>query len=338
MQILIVSPISNLKFDRQEDFQIGIFKIVNSEPVRERLNSDIQFVLQVGTKTMDVLNDAPFFYYEGESSNLFPEVQLANDAQILTTTNRQFASIINGLWFNKDNCAFTYKCYLQNLQTNNVIIDTRNHFSSNSIGKYSPQITFTIDEFWDGYMKYYNLKHHDFNTDINQQMLSNLDIRDNSGNANPRNSIPYNASRIGRALRFLEIARSNSDLIIKITYYIALLECLFTSSTTNPISKKLARRVAAFLNTNRKTFEQNADFFRTVYDSVRNEFIHGNAFKTSPDSHFTISEKLDEFVRQIFNGVMTNPAVFLLPEIEENIPTFETHFDELALKAEKGIK
>lgn len=335
MKIKVIAPIHNLYLENVGAFWIEYFLITRSTTIVQDLFKNEDFVIQQGTSALDYIKHHYIFHYEGDSNDIPYLRSFTNEAEIARFLNAYFASLIHNLWFVKDTSAFVHMTYVQNLDTGQVTSNTIQTLMSNRFGLYNEINTFNLED-----INFYFIVKIAIDELEEQAEEEDFDeatqIDFYSGTPNQANKKVYNGHRIKRAYKFLSMARSNSDLIIKITFYMSALECLMTSSKTSPISNKLARRAAAYIGGDRKTFLRNADFFRNIYDNIRSEFIHGNAFSTSPDSHAKQSEKLDNYIRIILRGVINKPAFFMLPETPESIANFEQQFEQLVIDVERG--
>nr|WP_255534790.1 HEPN domain-containing protein [Pedobacter sp. SYSU D00535] len=120
------------------------------------------------------------------------------------------------------------------------------------------------------------------------------------------NYIPYSFNRLNRALLFLDMARGNQFLPIKITFYIGLLESILSNSSEYLISQLVAR-IPFFLTKSRFTVGEMARIIKDAY-KVRSNFIHGDNVKTTLGNRkraidrnelIDISKKIDNLAREL---------------------------------------
>ncbi|ASK29675.1 hypothetical protein CEY12_05955 [Chryseobacterium sp. T16E-39] len=132
--------------------------------------------------------------------------------------------------------------------------------------------------------------------------------------------------RLERGMSFITNARSESLLPLKITNYIAFLECLFSTSTDR-ISHTVSDRVSKFVSKYNST-DQNTSYrlVKDCYD-VRSKYIHGTELvrnKTSAELKI-ISVKLDEVCRLVINNILTkNLTIF-----NDNNTNLDLYFSSL---------
>lgn len=134
------------------------------------------------------------------------------------------------------------------------------------------------------------------------------------------NHFEYNdTNRIERALLFLHAARKSEPLLIRISNYIMMLECLFSNSNEG-VSWKIPLRTACFIESTKIERQYVFDFLSVAYD-VRSRYVHGNQLSIGTESIDTlkeISNKLDSILRIAFRKILTVELdEFLKPSNEE---------------------
>lgn len=109
-------------------------------------------------------------------------------------------------------------------------------------------------------------------------------------------------TRVGRALTFLQAARSTNDLGMKVSYYCTCFEALFSSSTTE-LTHKLGERVASFVET---TPENRLILYKKVKEaySIRSKVVHGDELnKKDFQKAEKAAEMCDQLLRRILHGI-----------------------------------
>ena len=104
--------------------------------------------------------------------------------------------------------------------------------------------------------------------------------------------------RSGRALQFIESARTAYNAGFKIAHYISAFKALFSTSPAE-ISHKLSERVAFFLGTH--GYSKHAVFknMKTAYD-VRSKLVHGASLSTQRvDALPELSVVCDSYLRKV---------------------------------------
>jgi hypothetical protein len=105
--------------------------------------------------------------------------------------------------------------------------------------------------------------------------------------------LPYfNSNRLQRALRFIGIARAESFLPAKITFYISALESLM-SITNTELRMQVADRSSRIIGKNYDEKIRIVDIVSIAY-SFRSNYIHGTASKVKLKFLKSIEELLDE--------------------------------------------
>ena len=107
-------------------------------------------------------------------------------------------------------------------------------------------------------------------------------------------------NRISKVLYFLQAARSNSDLAIKIVEYCTCLEALFSTGSAE-LSHQLSERIALFLG---DSVEERRDIFSKIKEAygIRSTIVHGDLLSPSKIKKLhTIAENCDNFLRGIIS-------------------------------------
>ena len=134
--------------------------------------------------------------------------------------------------------------------------------------------------------------------------------------------------RLSRAFYFLESARSNRDLGMKVAMYCSLYEALFSTDATE-ITHKISHRIAMFL-------EQDSDKRRDVYSRVkkaygiRSKVVHGDELGKDLDKIQAISVDADEIARRILKKISSSE------NLTEQFHASKSNLDEYFLKESFG--
>ena len=217
------------------------------------------------------------------------------DKELLESINSEAQGLLGYLWIVKD-CAVSSKFgYLFNLATNETYSNLRQYMWSNSSGLYTPVLfsPMEIATMLEFASKFSDLVTKDDVT-FNERTR---DIQENAETSvSKANFINYNShDRINRAWIFILKARSTSFLPDKIASYIAVLECLFTTSNEE-VSHKVSERVAFYLG---GTKDEKAAIFKKVREgySVRSKYLHGQQLEkkhSNRENLIIISNQLDD--------------------------------------------
>lgn len=135
-------------------------------------------------------------------------------------------------------------------------------------------------------------------------------------------SILYNTTnKIEKTLIYLQIARSNSFLPLKISFYVAIFEALFTTDK-DELSHKISERTALYL---KGTKDEKKEVFRIVksaYD-VRSKFLHGQSLTNKNkklDQLIKISLDVDNLLRRLLKIIIFEDSqLFLSAKFDQHI-------------------
>jgi len=112
--------------------------------------------------------------------------------------------------------------------------------------------------------------------------------------------------RVERAMAFITNARSVGLLPLKITNYIASLECLFSTSHRF-VKKNTSERTSLFLlHHNNADKVPTHDFIQECY-KIRSEYIHGSELENdlNYEEFNSVSIDLDEICRKVMNNILS---------------------------------
>lgn len=114
--------------------------------------------------------------------------------------------------------------------------------------------------------------------------------------------------RDSRAIYFVGLARSASDLAIKITLYCSAFETLL-STTQTELAHQLSERISFFLAGNKLERHQIYKDVKVAYN-VRSKIVHGATLSAQKISQLPeISFRCDSYIRQLMVLILTNSAL-----------------------------
>ncbi|VTP91788.1 HEPN domain-containing protein [Sphingobacterium daejeonense] len=122
---------------------------------------------------------------------------------------------------------------------------------------------------------------------------------------------PYKIeNRIEKAMSFLSSARSTPHLPQKITHYMAILECLF-STDGNEIIHKVSERTAFYLEGT--TTERIAIYMavKNAYN-IRYKFVHGDKPPKTHEQLCVIATEVDAIIRRVLKKLILNDHITFL--------------------------
>ncbi|MEK4630516.1 hypothetical protein MKZ17_20250 [Solibacillus sp. FSL R7-0682] len=107
-------------------------------------------------------------------------------------------------------------------------------------------------------------------------------------------------SRLQVAWRFIHLARTQTFLNSKISFYIMALESIFSDSTQY-IKEKLSMRTSKFIAENQDDFEFINKTIKKAYN-IRSVYLHGSSKIT--DNLTLLSKDIDSILRRVINRIL----------------------------------
>ncbi|MEX8546195.1 MAG: hypothetical protein V5804_01220, partial [Mucilaginibacter sp.] len=263
-------------------------------------NSD--FIMLEGKKAYDKLMKYPCAVAIVEVADFSKSGSLKETITILDSDK---FSIINCMWFVKDNSINAEKCYLQRNQE--VVSYFRSSSVTNSEGDkvvvdYSKSELDLIQILVPKIAKLFFYK-------IEQDLV----YEDKEFTTTGANFIAKFKNRLVRAYLFLMVARTTSEVTLKISFYMTLLESLFTSNN-NEVQHQLSERSSLFIGGEKHEKKEIFELVKDAY-TLRSNLMHGNFIKKTDAEVKRISKNIDEVIRKIFNKILAGESsVFLLSD------------------------
>ncbi|MCD0488912.1 hypothetical protein LPB86_11780 [Pedobacter sp. MC2016-14] len=335
MKIRIVAPIRHFQLAENFEFFIDSIRITNNPVIKNSLYSDQSFISEIGKISSDTIKMNHIFYFEGESSEIPFLEGLKNEYQMSRILCGFFDNFISTVWFIKDGGAHTNTCYVENLENKNYSIgfDNKNVFQnsrdtilSNSSGIFSPVLlnASECDRLKEIFKNILNVYQISVNVDDSISFKAGVTIPESL------NMVDETFNRMERALLFLKILRKDGYIISKLTYYMALLESLFTFDNAR-IRETVSNRASKFIGGSNSTIFKNIENIKEAY-KIRSNYIHGNINKKKPNEQIDLCKAIDEIVRQILLKILANdiPELenFSLPNTNENLRKFEKYIQK----------
>lgn len=311
MNGLIITNIKGFNFsNNKEPLNIwghNYFFIDNEEELLAALNMPI-LISSYGYTYIKNITSTPFFIKHANFTDLNNTHEVAlNELNLL---NFFFQS----LWLIKDNSAHVKNIVVYNKNLNGTNQLQTNQGLTNCEGNEVSTI-FTLDEINHAF-EIIKIIDSDKGRKPIPEIKYNFDPEKNSKSrlfARKLDSRIFN--RIDRALQFIAYAQSNSDLHIKITFYVFVLECLFCPDFAPEIIHRLSERVAKYIGID---YKERTKIYSDVkrYYNVRSKYVHGQALenKHSLENLLVISKELDELNRRILNQVIKHDFTLFVGE------------------------
>lgn len=263
----------------------------------------------IGKLEYHQLLSGPYYYAKGTTENEVNLHEREHGLNLIDYFLVQIQTYNNILWLIKDHSINTEFGFLK-------IIEGVN-FTSHSNSRTTT---------------FYNAKGLNETTTFSvQELLEGIELRDSiykdEGNVREHEPIQmteriYSSKRIERSFYFLQVARSESFLPLRISNFVTVLETLL-STTSTEVTHKLKERLAWILG---ESVEQRIHIFKLVANvySIRSNCVHGN---NMPKGHRTqdklseLSVEFEELVRKLFLKIITDEELANLyaEDKDENI-------------------
>ena len=278
------------------------FKISDHATLKEE-HIDDAFRNLVGPRINNSLekNQICFSFYEDDNDDEAFQNKMSSEFYQRVP---QIETFLLFLWFVKDNSVSLEEVYGQFTEAKKYTYWNGHKIFSTCNGKFKKtefnknEIDFAI-EILLNYTK--NCISETSDCELNNSSLESKELTEFRSSIDPFKE----ENRIERALTFLSTARASAHIPQKITHYMTILECLF-STQIHSIVFNVSRRVSAYLND-----ESVKRKIKTAYD-IRSRFVHGEKMKWSHEFISEIALQVDEIIRQVLRKViMLNHKNFL---------------------------
>ena len=320
MRLTLIFQIEGLKVENlNRPFTYSLMPLINgSAEIKKTL--ELNFVDQnafefFGFGALNRLATKPFFIM---IINASPE----NIDYISTISERIFFThveiFLDSLWFIKDNSCHSLICYHAIHEKGLFGIIHNYRFATNCVGG-KEDVSFTSEEF-DRALELDKKLQPIINLEMDDSMLRKMmECNFQQGMENTQN---YNrGDRINRAYYFLKAARNSYFIVMKLSLYMNMYECLFTTDASE-IIHKMSERVACYYTQDKEKRLEVFKIMKSAY-GIRSRYFHGKdlgknkIFDTIP----AILKQLDNLTREVFTRVVSEDfEIFLKPDME---PFFE---------------
>lgn len=317
MQILIVAPVINLTLEGSESFMIGDFMLTRNNDIINSLVLDQNFKARIGLNKMSRLMDSHIVYFNGESTSINFLKGITDISVIAECVSKFIQTAIDTLWFEKNNSVFVNQCFIV---VGNEVYEANTYlYITDNIGT-NKQYSFTRDEMVEALtlLPIFSKKY--WSKSLKDEKQKSM--------VNSEQNVWNTSHRVPRALLFLQIIRKESNLVIKITFSVALLESLFSSSNQE-LSHQVSERVAIFLRDEKK---ERIEAYKKVKEAygVRSSYIHGDKVNKHPDALLNLNIIMDDLIRSVFLKIFKNDDIFMMGATTKDYKTkFEDYFKEL---------
>lgn len=306
-------------------------KVIKGSLLNSKIAVSKKFKEQVGSINWDLITQHYIFYFEGEAADLF-QLKSKDKITISKVITSKFIGFchdfVDRLWFVKDNSCFCNQVFLEFLADQSACINYKDIVTGTSLDEFS-FTDFTAEEMKLHLENFSTIKHYEMQMNNKLPDIEDL-MRDSTGIINsPMNYVVYDLPRLSRALIFLGMVRKNGSAITKITFFMTLFECLFTSDD-QVIAKKIRERASSLLGGDSKARRAFREVIVQAYN-IRSRNLHGDIIDTPVDKIRKIVVDLDNYTRQILNTIlnMEKNEIFTSLESQDSKQLFEAFFDKL---------
>lgn len=324
MHFSLIIPIHSISLEPNTVFKIDNHII---------LSNNHQIPIDAGLLNEDFIREVGFYFNWMIGSYPFLFIQHDIDEEIGSVAayyNGIAYLISNCLWFIKDNSITNVNCFIQNInKPDKVAVNQRGMLISDAKGNYQQQ-NFNNNELLK--LRYF------VNQYFKIQPSSEIGLKNSQRSGQNgefirgiENFIPHNKmNRIFRSFHFITNARINSFLPMKISSYVAAMECLFANKGGgSEISHQVSERIALFLGNSIIEKKQLYDAIKLAYN-IRSRYLHGDVLsnKESSFDYLTdVSTQCDNIARDVFSKVFQNVELFLS---DDNV--LKAYFKDLIFK------
>lgn len=325
MEIRLICSTRHFKIE-SEDFHFNQFTLKTDESKLWELIGYKTFIEKIGLNFCEHLVTNPYYFLVGESDQLINEFT-PNELRLSEKKAEELQFFMFCLWFIKDCCSNTDQLYTYIPSKDLAFSRQRTVFFTNASGEYVDN-SFTLAELNETKKVFVKFSKLIFETIDYEQSVSEKEdgiSKLTLGDSNFINDTSVN--RIYRAYLFITLARSNSLLPLKISFYIGALEALFTTDKSE-VSHKVTERVCLFLKGTKEEKLSNFQLIKKAYD-IRSKFVHGQNLgkKVNRKKLQSISTETDTLLRQLMNVIISKPDIFLGDNEE-----ISKHFTSLLLE------
>lgn len=251
------------------------------------------------------------FFLKSESFATDEETELKGNEYV-----RLFSKLMDFLWLAKDNNCFYDRIVCYSTERRNTVVRVSSDRLTTCTGD-AVNTTFSYEDIALALkLLYIYLSKSQHKKNIKSTKEIHI-ISESEGYKNTltKNNTEYHTlNRLDRAFRFLINAREDYQLHVKITYYVLILECLFSADDAEEVSHKVSERVAMYIG---ETYEEKVQLYKSikVYYGIRSKYIHGQLL--APKLLKNVKEmciSLDGLVRKVLIKILTEDVDNILLE------------------------
>lgn len=329
MEIRLICSTRDFKIDSSvEKFVFDDFILSTDRNLLDETIKTNQFVSAVGLISTYQIDRNPHFISVENSCYYFSNRYISNEMRLSEKKIEVLQFFMSCLWFIKDCCSDVGYLHSYNYNTGNIHSRRRTVLFSNAKGEFNSSIFghFELEKAREIFKQLVPIL-------MQGHEMDEVFIEDNKSekfNAVTKSDIHSlknsSRNRIDRAFSFLTLARSNSFLPLKISFYIGFYEALFTTDKTE-VSHKVTERVTLYLGGDYVKKKSTFSLIKKAYD-VRSKYLHGQVLVKPNELLANIAYDIDNLTRELFTKIILEDSeVFLQKE-----PLLNDYFKDLILK------
>lgn len=318
MQVRFICGLSNFKTDFLEQGDTGLANCVltqGDKAVIEHFINMPSFLAWAGRGNIAKILESVYIY------KILDDVpDDYKESHIAHQVTEYLSTFLNFLWLVKDHSCNIQPFFIYITEQNRSTSLITDGIATDSRGD-TIDVTFSKSDLEDA------LKFIDIATDLfsGHKTLSDdkiYSVAPEEGGTfkGSANLIQYNdRNRIERAFKFLTLARQTLFMPFKISLYINVYECLFTSDNIE-VNHKIAERCALFMGGSKDEKLSNFKLIKHCY-TIRSNYFHGEQlpkgykdYEKLQDYSYKIDCLTRDLFKKIFNGAN---QVFLLKDNSE---------------------
>jgi hypothetical protein len=303
MSFKILASINHFGLKDLDLIKTPIFSITDNQMIKNEI-IDQDFKNMAGARTNQSYNKKSIAYFI-EEDTLDNAEFIAKWGITLPQTASQIETLLLFLWFIRDNCVSLEQAYGLFTVAKKFNWWTGNNFFSTCDGQFK-EVSFSENEITDATNLLFDYHRNcssskDLYYTVQGPNKAQIEVQEFQSSIDPFKE----ENRIERALTFLKTARAVPHVPQKITHYMSILECLFSTSATQIVTN-ISKRVACYLD-DRKVDKT----IRVAYD-IRSRFVHGENMKRSHRFICANAIQTDDIIRRVLTKIIrSDHAVFL---------------------------
>ena len=291
-----VAAIENLRIDEPMGSSWNIdsdLNITNSQTIAQKIVNPTLYERAGKIEADEILSGAPFVYAIGPYPN--DDDSAETQMKILMVRLRIAVTFCNILWIIKDNSVNIGRGFLQypfiKTGTSRVSLNNWIVMFTDASGGLN-DTSFSKEEIRTAILIY-------------QRLFPEMTIDDISDPIKPGRGNKIN--RLSRAFYFLEAARANDDMGVKIANYCTSFETLVSTNPTE-LAHQVAERVAVLIGKDPSESLEIYQDLKRAY-ATRSKLVHGDNLTADKERYMNESMLCDDYLRRLLTLVISDAEV-----------------------------